>query len=529
MTLLRLEKNKKAAEQKMKEKQAAKKERAKEGEAKQEAAKTTPKKENPAEVHKGTIAQLPPKEKTGMCLVQVAYLYCEECNTAGIRLGQVDFIYDSGTVSGVMGEREMDILKSVKEEDVLIETVTSERSISKKYGDTIFGRNRILKGCSGSMLVSQYVTKHMYQVLNPDEDTFILRGWDHNPETHGKSWYFVRDEEKYDDKLLYCTIYIKEAKCFAIPQEKRFYDPIEVPQVHKNETLNNLINSMRVRFSHASAGELKRILKLKLKDFEQIEPVDIDHWYQENGKFYSSCAEGKMKEHAKIKSSLVTAGDIMFVEGARDIKKPLLIHIDVCTKVITGVPLKDRSEEVCTDAIMQIKAVYARNNHQLNQLVFDCEPGIAPTEDELSKCGIELKLKAIEQKVGLAEVSIRLIREKARATKAGMRAKFGYLPPNQFNMEDMDKTPYEMFSNNQPDYMRDFRVEWGEPVVDKKPKGISSELKVTGQWAIVVRRIMNGSGVLKVYLIQKNVMLTACISLELWHQNGCKRIFKGSQ
>lgn len=131
--------------------------------------------------------------------------------------------------------------------------------------------------------------------------------------------------------------------------------------------------------------------------------------------------------------------------------------------------------------------------------------------------------------MGLAEVSIRLIREKARATKAGMRAKFGYLPPNQFNMEDMDKTPYEMFSNNQPDYMRDFRVEWGEPVVDKKPKGISSELKVTGQWAIVVRRIMNGSGVLKVYLIQKNVMLTACISLELWHQNGCKRIFKGSQ
>jgi hypothetical protein len=126
-----LEENKKAAEQKMKEKQAAKKERAKEGEAKQEAAKTTPKKENPAEVHKGTIAQLPPKEKTRMCLVQDAFLYCEQCNMAGVRPGQVDFIYDSGTVSGVMGEREMDILKSVKEEDVLIETVTGERSISK--------------------------------------------------------------------------------------------------------------------------------------------------------------------------------------------------------------------------------------------------------------------------------------------------------------------------------------------------------------------------------------------------------------
>jgi hypothetical protein len=166
---------------------------------------------------------------------------------------------------------------------------------------------------------------------------------------------------------------------------------------------------------------------------------------------------------------------------------------------------------------MQIKAVYARNNNRLNQAVFDCEPGIAPTEDKIVKMWYRIKTKATGQKVGLAEVSIRLIREKARGTKAGMRAKFGYFPPNQFNMDvcmdsiavlnripkqDMDKTPYEMFSNNRPDYMRDFRVEWGEPVVDKKPKGISSKLKVTGQWAVVVRRIMNGTGVLKVYLIQ---------------------------
>ncbi len=103
--------------------------------------------------------------------------------------------------------------------------------------------------------------------------------------------------------------------------------------------------------------------------------------------------------------------------------------------------------------------------------------------------------------MGLAEVSIRLIREKARATKAGVRAKFGYLPPNQFNMDlcldtiavlnqipkqDIEKTPCEVFTNGQVDYMRDFRAVWGEPIVVKKPKGISSDLKVTGQWAVVV-------------------------------------------
>jgi len=50
--------------------------------------------------------------------------------------------------------------------------------------------------------------------------------------------------------------------------------------------------------------------------------------------------------------------------------------------------------------------------------------------------------------------------------------------------------------------MRGFRVEWGEPVVVKKPKGILSDLKVTGQWGVVVQRIMNGTGTLKVYLVQ---------------------------
>ena len=53
----------------------------------------------------------------------------------------------------------------------------------------------------------------------------------------------------------------------------------------------------------------------------------------------------------------------------------------------------------------------------------------------------------------------------------------------------MEKTPCEMFKNGQVDYMRDFCVEWGEPTVVKKPKGISSDLKVTGQWAVVLMEL----------------------------------------
>jgi hypothetical protein len=195
----------------------------------------------------------------------------------------------------------------------------------------------------------------------------------------------------------------------------------------------------------------------------------------------------------------------------------MMVHVDVCTKLITEISLKNKSKEECSRAILDIKSDYLMKGRNIKQLAFDREPGIMPSESLLASNGIELILKAAGQKVGLAEVSIRLIREKARATKAGVRAKFGYLPPNQFNMDlcmdsisvlnripkqGQSETPFQLFTGKQIDLIRDFRVEWGELVVVKKPKGISSDLQVTGQWGVVVQRIMNGTGVLKVYLVQ---------------------------
>jgi Pyruvate/2-oxoacid:ferredoxin oxidoreductase delta subunit len=280
-----IEENKKETEKKIKEKQETKKEKSKGNEKKPESlAKLVATKDNPAEVFKGTIVPLPmSKEKAGMCLVRDALLYCEPCYMAGVSSKQVDFIYDSGTVSGVMGEKEMEILKNVEEEDVLIETVTGEHSLSQLYGDTIFGKTRILKGRSGSVLVSQYATKKMYQVINPDEDTFILKGWNHNPATKGKIWYFVRDEERYKDKLLHCTIDVSEAKCFAATNERRFYDPATVPENQTSANKNKQLKVIHIQFCHVNMRELKRILGLNFDEFKEITIEDIDHWYHEQG------------------------------------------------------------------------------------------------------------------------------------------------------------------------------------------------------------------------------------------------------
>jgi hypothetical protein len=72
---------------------------------------------NLVDVHKGTVVQLPPKkEQSGMCLMHElsSELYCEPCNLMGVGSDEIDFVYDTGTVSGVIGKREQEILKKLK-------------------------------------------------------------------------------------------------------------------------------------------------------------------------------------------------------------------------------------------------------------------------------------------------------------------------------------------------------------------------------------------------------------------------------
>jgi hypothetical protein len=97
------EENRKKAQEKIKEKQEAKKK--KQAEKKAEGTPTAPANTSGGNgggvPHIGTIVQLPPKtELAGLCNITAeenAGLYCEPCNAAGVRPGQIDFIYDSGT------------------------------------------------------------------------------------------------------------------------------------------------------------------------------------------------------------------------------------------------------------------------------------------------------------------------------------------------------------------------------------------------------------------------------------------------
>ena len=385
----------------------------------------------------------------------------------------------------------------------------------------VFGKSRIVLG-TGAICTSQRQFGGKFQMINPHKDLVILRGWP-NTKYANKEYHFTRSEE---DELLHCKLKTT-SEMAMVARGAKFYRPNELP----GEAINSMepdkmseIRRMHEYYSHPSINEMKRMSGEWFKDFD-ITPQDLDKWNELEGKFCTGCIEGKLKEHARKTSSKPLSAnrpgengvaDLMFIEGRNEVKTPFYVHVDVATKLIIGYPLKDKTYGEVLKAIESISDQHKLAKHPLEKLTFDRESSIVVMQEDIEARGIKLFLKAAGQKVGLAEVSIRLIREKARATKAGVRAIYGYLPANQFNVdlcldtisvlnrtrkEGYQATPYELFTGDSIDHMRDFRCRWGELVIVKKPKGVSSDLRVTGEWAMIVRRFMNKTGVIKVYLI----------------------------
>ena len=92
--------------------------------------------------------------------------------------------------------------------------------------------------------------------------------------------------------------------------------------------------------------------------------------------------------------------------------------MDVATKCVIGYALKNKTYGEVSNAIEYIDDQYKLAGRKLKKLVFDRESSITVMQNEIEGRSIKLHLKAAGQKVGLAEVTIRLIREKARSTKA---------------------------------------------------------------------------------------------------------------
>jgi hypothetical protein len=84
----------------------------------------------------------------------------------------------------------------------------------------------------------------------------------------------------------------------------------------------------------------------------------------------------------------------MFVETKADAKKPILINVDVATKLITGVSMRGKDKDECTNAILQVKAEYAIHRCKMQTQVFDRQSGMIPAETKLKLECIKVRIQS---------------------------------------------------------------------------------------------------------------------------------------
>ena len=500
---------------------------------------------------KGTIAQ-PPKgqekkesinhveeEKEEIDILHSVFSVTEESvYKSRVVPNVIDLIYDTGTEISTITPAASSILLGVHNDPaVLVGIGGSTRTTEAGY--TIFGKTRVLKMNGQKCLVSHTEAESRWQLSNPREGVLTLKEWPGKRVT-GRTWTFIKDPERHGDKLYHLILSHDDFPEFmasaGVPREEvnSLYQPrkpIDLSKLSGSEQARvNAVQDLHSMLNHTSAQGLLRIVDaendqdLPTEQRVGVSREDVVLWQKNMSEFCIGCLQGRMKEHSRVASTkmekpevgTVATGDLMFIDQRNGNKTPMFLCVDVGSKVMMGIHLTGKEESEIERSIDVVCGEYKSNGHQLKELSFDRESALVSISDSILAKGINPRIKAAGQKAGLAEVSISLIRGHARSTKAGVRNDFMYNPLVQWNNDlvldtigvlnrqiktGFSKSPVELFTGKKIDYIRDFRVRWGEVVLAKKPKGIASDLEVTSRWAVVVRRFMNRTGVIKFFII----------------------------
>ena len=465
-------------------------------------------------------------------------LATEHSLQAGVRAHEIDFVLDTATETGASNSKGRELLEDLQTEHAALIGVGGHRVHVKEVGINLFGRSRVVDNRGAYNLVSQAECKTDWQIVNPSEDHIFLQGWEGKGKEHLR-WDFYRNEERYKDKLLHCTLPKQNFRVFMSTfHAMTLYKPEDQPD---NSTLTQeeresieYVEGVHLDLAHASPQALIRTVAAELVNDVPyhmrmgISVADIELWAKHRGKWCAGCILGKMTEHNRSSSTKVQASevgedgaaDLLFVEQAVGGKRAVYTHTDIGSKCRFLVDMQGKTEQDIKDAVRVVSGYHEMYGHKLKTLSFDRESAVVRIQNWLVEAlHIRTKLKASNQKVGLAEIDIRLLKDGARATKSGVREQFGYNAPPQWNQDlchhvnscqnalvrtGMSKSPAELFTGRTLDGVRDLRgLHWGQPVLAKRPnvEG-ASDLREKAQWVVPVRCYRDGSGLVKVYVVE---------------------------
>ena len=362
----------------------------------------------------------------------------------------------------------------------------------------------------------------------------------------GAKIVFRCDPVRFGDHFYHCILNLSSQPMDVCASSLDFYDPPPlVPVPHALESsiwpMIHAVERFHWTTGHMGMEDMKRMCKMP-SYMGEVDSAGVDLFVKHRG--CSSCLIGNMRAHDQLPSSrglstvtgAVFQGDIFFVE-ADETKRLVPILLAICESSLfmylhVFVDALARAQgkrklmvnvSELQNALDGLLSLCSTAKHPLRELRFDRESAIAGTSTAswLQSKGVDLCLTGAGQKLGLAEVSGRIVKNRCRSTLAGILERFGYRYPakwiprlvadvvcilNRTARRGESLCPSQKFFRLESalDMLRDLRAPIGEILLFKKPKrGVSSLISdMKAEWGIVVSRSFNKRGVLEVYLIE---------------------------
>ena len=432
----------------------------------------------------------------------------------------IDLIYDTASDATTVNRR--DLLVGAEKTNVVLEGFVPGSTTKASWKG---GLNRdfppaVFVDTKYSLLSDEAVSESFdKEFIGKNKNGIALTNF-----ASGNRYEFIRDRSIWPDGMMHCVMPVSIFRAM----NTSLYQPPTVPEppilsAAVEETVKTAEN-LHWKLDHPSDEALCRTIAANPGAFA-CKCEDVKLMRKVKGPC-PSCAQGKMVSHPQLPSTKskdyevgeAAAGDVMFLENAKGGTDPALLMVDLTSRCMLGYVVEGRTTFHIKGAFDKVMSAYQEHGHKLRVLKFDRESAVVSLCDHLRGSGITPKLNAAGQKVGEAEVSIRIIKDRMRSTYYGIRQKYNYLLPKLFFKDlfidsiktqnlivrhDESKCPRELFTGSKLDPLRDLRADFGEIVLCLRPKeGACRGMEPKADWAIILDRSINGTGVIKVYNIE---------------------------
>jgi hypothetical protein len=191
-------------------------------------------------------------------------------------------------------------------------------------GQSIFGKIRILKQDNDKNLISHIEAERNWQLVHECPGHMTLREWPNKKKT-GKIWHLYTDANRYGDPLYHLVISKYELPIFmksaGVELSNTLYQPKYLPNLTNLDdtqlTTINKVDKIHRLLNHISAQGLERIIvseninEVPIDKRLGIEVNEVKLWKTASGDYCSGCLQGKMKEHDRVPTTIISSVSII--------------------------------------------------------------------------------------------------------------------------------------------------------------------------------------------------------------------------